>query len=120
MTKTPLHLLSIKCRWYKPICFFLIHFCDISGGDLLTTRRAKQSTVILGEINRPLYDSVIVHLNEIAISHFLVESNKALTICTSDFQQVTSSHSFAVGVFINLHVDNLCNIMALALQVYAF
>ena len=106
----------MKGRRHKPIGFFLISFCHIARSYSLITVRAEYCSVILGKVNRPINNAVIIHLNKIAFPHFLVVSNKCFAMSATHCKYVASTHFFAIWVFKNLQLfilQNLCGIYLL-------
>ena len=91
-------------RRYKTIGFLLVHLGDIPGCNMSAAIRTVECAVILGEVDRTLNDSIIIHLHKVAFADFLILGNKAFAMPAGNRKEVTAAYLPAVGVLINRHI----------------
>ena len=85
---------------HEPIRFFLVHLRDIPRGNALSAVRAKYRTVVLREVDRPIYDAVVEHLDKVTLADLLIVGDEAFAIGAAYFQDVTAPDLFTVRIFV--------------------
>ena len=100
---------------HESVRFFFIHLGDIPSGDPLTAVWAKDSSVIIGEINRTIDDSIVVHFYKITFADFLIVGDETFTVGAAYLQDMAASDLSAVRVFVNLHHNQIQKCLTLPL-----
>lgn len=59
--------------------------------------------MILRKVNTALDDALVVHLDQIALTDFLIMGDKSFAVCAGDFEDMTASDFLAVWVFAYIH-----------------
>ena len=55
--------------------------------------------MVEGEVDCAVYDSFVIHFDEVGFADFLVVGNGVFAVGTGDFKYVASTDSSAIGVF---------------------
>ena len=96
----------VKRRGHQAVRLFFVHFGDVPCGDLCAAVGTKQCPVVLGEVNRAVYDTVVVHFYKVTLADFLVVGDEGFAMGASDLQNVAAADFFGVGVFVDGHNGN--------------
>jgi len=95
------YLHFLKPGRHKPIDFLFIHLCHVSCGDAGIAVGAKYRAVMLGKVQHPVNNPLVVHLHEVAFAHFLIMGNECFAMGAVDRQDVAATDFFAVWVWVN-------------------